>query len=208
VHRGNAVIATESRTAELDRGSGVDVSDLRGRFNVGRYLTPHSDVVAHLVLTHQVRMHNAIAFAAREARNALTYRDSTTARFGELSEATLASVQRRIERPAEKLVRELLFLDEAPLSGPVTGTSSFADDFAAMGPRDDQDRSLRDLDLSTRLLKYRCSWLIYSDAFDGMPDETKDYVYRRLDELLVGEDGEAIRELLISTKPEAAAALR
>jgi hypothetical protein len=207
VHRGNAVISTEKRVAELDRGPGADVTDLAGRFNVGRYLSPHSDVVAHLVLTHQVRMHNAIAFAGREARQALAYRDSTRERFGELSEASLASVRRRIERPAEKVVSELLFLDEAPLGGPVMGTSAFAEDFAAAGRRDGQGRSLRDLDLNTRLLKYPCSWLIYSDAFDGMPQETKDYIYRRLNELLVGETGEAIREILISTKPEAAAVL-
>ncbi len=208
VHRGNAVITSEDRTAQLDQGPGVDIIDLTGRFSIGRYLTPHSDVVAHLVLTHQVRMHNAIALAAREARTALAYRDSVKERFGELSESTLASVQRRIERPAEQLVKELLFLEEAALTGPVTGTSTFAADFAAMGPRDDQGRSLRELDLNTRLLKYRCSWLIYSDAFDGMPKETKDYVYRRLDELLTGDEGEAIREILIATKPAAAAALR
>jgi hypothetical protein len=159
--------------------------------------------VAHLVLTHQVRMHNAIAFAGREARRALEYRDLAKERFGELSEASRASVQRRIERPAEKVVTELLFLDEAPLGGPVTGTSGFAEEFASAGRRDAQGRSLRDLDLKARLLKYPCSWLIYSDAFDGMPEETKDYVYRRLNELLVGEDGAAIREILIATKAEA-----
>ncbi len=203
VHRGNAVIASENRTEQLDQGPGVDVTDLAGRFNVGRYLSPHSDVVAHLVLTHQVRMHNAIAFAGREARRALEYRDLAKERFGELSEASRASVQRRIERPAEKVVTELLFLDEAPLGGPVTGTSGFAEEFASAGRRDAQGRSLRDLDLKARLLKYPCSWLIYSDAFDGMPEETKDYVYRRLNELLVGEDGAAIREILIATKAEA-----
>ena len=67
---------------------------------------------------------------------------------------------------------------------------------------------MRELDLNTRLLKYRCSWLIYSDAFDGMPVETKAYVYRRLNELLTGEEGKAIREILVATKPEAAVALR
>lgn len=207
VHRGNAVIEAESRAAQLDQGPGADVTDLAGRFNVGRYLSPHSDVVAHLALTHQVRMHNAIAFAGREARAALAYRDATRARFGELSAESLASIQRRIERPAEKVVAELLFLEEAPLGGPVTGTSSFAEEFAAIGPRDRQGRSLRELDLQTRLLKYRCSWLIYSAAFDGMPEETKHYVYRRLNELLAGEEGQAIRKILIETKPEAAAAL-
>ena len=32
-------------------------------------------------------------------------------------------------------------------------------------------RSLRDFDLTTRLFKYPCSFLIYSPQFDGLPDE-------------------------------------
>ena len=124
-------------------------------------------------------------------------------RFGAISEASLASIKRRIERPAEKLVSQLLFLNEAPLQGPIVGTSSFAEEFEAQGLRDEAGRSLRDFDLDTRMLKYRCSWLIYSDSFDGLPDVTRAYVYRRLDELLTDDAGQAIREILIATKPEA-----
>lgn len=203
VHRGNEVVPSEDKTDQLHAGRGTGVTDLAGRFPVDRYLSPHSDVVAHMVLTHQVRMHNAIAFAAREARNSLAYRDSAAERFGEPSAASLASIKRRIERPAEKLVTELLFLDEAPLAGPIIGTSDFAKEFEARGLQDDSGRSLRALDLRGRLLKYPCSWLIYSDSFDGLPEQTKSYVYRRLDELLSGDSGQAIREILIATKPEA-----
>jgi len=203
VHRGNAIVPSEDETNQLHAGAGTGVTDLRGRFPIDRYLSPHSDVVAHMVLTHQVRMHNAIAFAAQEARNAIEYRNSSLEHFGELSEASLASIRRRIERPAEKLVTELLFLEEAPLEGPIVGTSDFAKEFSAQGPSDEDGRSFRELDLETRLLKYPCSWLIYTDAFDGMPRQTKRYVYRRLDELLTGDDGQAIREILIATKPEA-----
>jgi hypothetical protein len=37
-----------------------NVTDLSSRLNTSRYLTPHSDIVALLVLTHQARVHNLI----------------------------------------------------------------------------------------------------------------------------------------------------
>lgn len=86
----------------------------------------------------------------------------------------------RVENAAEPLVRALLFSGAAPLSDPITGTSPFAKEFAALGPRDKQGRSLRDLDLKTRLLRYPCSPLVYSDAFDALPAPAKDYVCQRL----------------------------
>jgi hypothetical protein len=60
--------------------------------------------------------------------------------------------------------------------------------------------------------------LIYSDSFDGLPVPAKDYVYRRLGEVLRGEDSSgrfehlsaedrgAILEILTDTKPDFAAA--
>ena len=49
-----------------------------------------------------------------------------------------------LDQSAAEMVDYLLFVDEAPLPGPISGTSSFAADFAARGPRDAQGRSLRD----------------------------------------------------------------
>ena len=51
-----------------------------------------------------------------------------------------------------------------------------------------QGRSLRDFDLETHLFKYRCSYLIYSPAFRELPGEAKDYVLRRLWEVLSGRE--------------------
>ena len=85
-------------------------------------------------------------------------------------------------------------------------TTGFTRDFAKRG------RSLRDFDLSTRLYKYPCSSLIYSEAFDSLPKPVRDLVYRRLWEVLSGKDTSkdfahlstadrrAIREILIETK--------
>src|SRR5262249_18362032 len=94
--------------------------------------------------------------------------------------------------PAEQIVRYLLFANEAPLGGlglkENAATSRFAKEFAARGPRDVRGRSLRDFDLSTRVFRYPCSYLIYSDAFDALPEPAKGYVYHRLLQVLSGED--------------------
>ena len=112
---------------------------------------------------------------------------------------------------AEEVVDYLLFVDEAPLPDKTTGSAGFAEKFAAMGPRDDKGRSLRDLDLERRLFTYRCSYMIYSPAFDALPSPARDLVYRRVWQILAGErteeryripltDRQAIAEILIATK--------
>src|SRR5260370_861991 len=60
--------------------------------------------------------------------------------------------------------------------------------FGAAGPRDAKGRSLHELDLTLRLMRYPCSYLIYSDAFDALPAAAKDPIYRRMWEVLSGDD--------------------
>lgn len=144
-------------------------------FDTTPYLTPHSDIVAQLVQAHQTQTHNLITLTNYQTRLS-RYADATSREFAQ---------------PAEELVRYLLFADETPLSEPVTGSSGFTREFAALGPRDAKGRSLRDFDLRTRLFKYPCSYLIYSDAFDALPEPAKSYVYRRLHDVLTGRDQSA-----------------
>ena len=155
-----------------------------------------------VVLAHQTQMHNLITQTNYQTRIAL-YKEP-----GQLSEAGRVA----FERPAEQLVRYLLFANEAHLEEPVS-PSRFAEEFAARGPRDARGRSLRDFDLRTRIFKYPCSYLIYSEDFDAIPEPAKSYVYRRLFEVLTGReqgpefaslsagDRRAILEILIATKP-------
>jgi hypothetical protein len=70
----------------------------------------------------------------------------------------------------------------------VAGTSEFAKEFAARGPFDKQGRSLRQFDLTTRLFKYPCSYLVYSKAFAALPGDVKGHALRRLHEVLTGRD--------------------
>ena len=69
-----------------------------------------------------------------------------------------------------------------------TGDEPFAQEFAAKGPRDSKGRSLRELDLTRRLLRYPCSYMIYTAAFDALPAEAREVIYRRMWQVLSGEE--------------------
>jgi len=94
------------------------------------------------------------------------------------------------------LVDYMLFIDEAPIPGPLEGPTSFAKDFSARGPFDKKGRSLHQLDTRQRLLKYPCSYMIYSEAFDGLPAAAKSAVYARLWEVLSGKDTDKVYQRL------------
>ena len=155
-----------------------------------------------MVLAHQTQMHNWITLTNYQTRIALADPKETP-----------EDLRQRVEASAEQLVRYLLFTNEVPLQTPIGGTSDFARQFSARGPRDSEGRSLRDFDLQKRIFKYPCSYLIYSEAFDAIPSPAKDYVYRRLFEILSGreqspefaslssQDRRAILEILVATKP-------
>ena len=184
-HRGNAV-GPEDRFDAFVAGSLEEAP--AGFFKPERYPTPFSDVVAHLVLAHQTRVHNSIARAGHQARAALAYQEQMERIFGEASESLTASVRRRIEGPSEQLVRDLLLVGEARLEGPVSGRSGFAEEFQARGIRDSRGRSLRELDLESRLFRHPCSFLIRSSEYAGLPERVRDYVESRLVEILAGRD--------------------
>jgi len=107
---------------------------------------------------------------------------------------------------AAEVVDYMPFVDEAPLGAGVTPSSNFAQKFSERGPRDGRGRSLRDLDLHRRLLKYPCSYMIYSDVFDALPSEAKDAVYRRMWHVLATrfekKDRDAVVEILRATKKD------
>lgn len=210
-HMGNMVLR-EPRSAigniadyvrNMDFGEGANVTDLSARFDTRPYLAEDSDIVVLMVLVHQTYVHNLIAHASREVQVAV--------------EGNADGVTSLLESLGEALVEGMLFVDAAPLTDRVTGSSDFASEFSARGLRDSQGRSLRDLDLERRLLRYPLSYLVYSDAFDAMPAPLHEYVYRRFREVLTGEDGSedfahlsssdrrAIFEILVDAKPDFAA---
>ncbi|HET6572036.1 MAG TPA: hypothetical protein VFG68_00410 [Fimbriiglobus sp.] len=187
-HMGNHVVRNKRDPEAESNAAGQNVTDLRDRFTVANYLSPHSDVVALIVLEHQVECHNRIARASILTRQALHHEATLNKELGEPAGKRWDSTTRRIRSAGEPLVQYLLFSGEAKLTDPVAGTSDFAREFAARGPADESERSLRQFDLKTRLFKYPCSYLVYSKAFAELPAPVKDYVLRRLHEVLTGKD--------------------
>lgn len=213
-HMGNAIVADEGRPeATFDREAGANVTDLSARFDTSAYPAPGSDVVALMVLEHQAGTHNLLTRANHAARFALRDQLAMNRALGRPEEHRSESTTARIEAAGELLVRQMLFADEPPLNDSVKGTTSFADDFEARGPKDAIGRSLRELDLKRRLFRYPCSYLIYSESFDALPSELKEFVYRRLWQVLAVEDApsdfpplkrsqrRAIIRILAETKP-------
>ncbi len=213
-HMGNVMVQDRDRPESIDREAGANVVDLKPLLNVEPYLVPTSDIVALMVLEHQTQMHNRLTLANYEARSAAHYDAVMNEAFDRPADHQTETTQRRIASAGEKLLDYLLFSEEFALTAPVKGSSKFTEEFAALGPRDRQGRSLRDFDLERRLFKYPCSYLIYSSSFDALPAPVKSYVARRLKEVLTGEDRtpafahlndddrRVILEILQDTKPE------
>lgn len=199
-HLGNMFVEDPAAVTSLDRDKGANVTDLGELIDDGPYLVKHSDIVALMVLEHQVHVQNSMTEV-----HYVTRREKAEA--GELD----------VESVAEPLVRALLFADETPLTDEIRGTSGYAADFEQRGPFDSKGRSLRQFDLETRLFAYPLSYLIYSASFDALPTEVRRVVYRRLQELLQSPEPDAVverlsrqrradvLEILEATKPDFAA---
>ena len=157
MHLGNAVARDPENPKDLDTTDAHNLTSLADKVNLAGYAAQTSDVVALMVMEHQTRMTNLIIRVGWETR---------VAQFeGKLDEAAS-----RLDNDIDELVAYMLFAEETPLKDPVRGVSTFAQTFPQRGPRDQQGRSLRDFDLNTRMFRYPLSYMIYSDAFDGMPD--------------------------------------
>ena len=155
-HLGNELSLGTDETNRIDAERGANVTDLRRYLDPKPYLTPHSDLVALMVMESQLQIGNALA-----------------------------------DGDAEPLVRALLGVGEARLTAPVAGTGGFAEYYAATAPKDHRGRSLGELDLKSRLYRYGCSPQVYSRPFASLPQTVRTAVFRRLREILSGEDRSA-----------------
>ncbi|MGH7168818.1 MAG: hypothetical protein ACRELF_08000 [Gemmataceae bacterium] len=187
-HLGNLIVRGNPRPEDIDNTANVNVTKLDRYLKTAPYLTPHSDIVALMVMEHQTEMHNRIARANFLTRLALHEEAEFNKALGRPANYRSESTISRIKNAGEPVVKYLLFCEEAALTEPVKGTSGFAEEFVKRGPADDRGRSLRQLDLKRRLFAYPCSYLIYSEAFDALPAPVRDYVLRRLWEVLDGKD--------------------
>jgi hypothetical protein len=214
VHMGNVFSRKKDDAESTDFTSGTNALSLADRLDTTPYLSPHSDVVALMLMEHQIQVHNLITRANILTRLALHDAVELNKALNRPADYRSESTTSRIKNAVEPLLKAMLFSEETPLTDKVEGTSTFAADFAKAAPRDPKGRSLRDLDLQSRLFRHPLSYLIYTPAFDTLPAAAKDQFYTRLDEVLSGKDTTkdfahltpadrtAVRDILIATKTD------
>lgn len=168
--------------------SGRTIDKLDSVFDTKPYLTDHSDVVALLIFEHQVYIENLITRANYKGRT-LVARENGGEPSDDLNWDQLPpKAQTIVKAMLEPLVKALLFVNATTLPAKVAGNSGFDRWFQSQGPRDAQGRSLRELDLNTRVFRYPLSYMIYSVGFEGLPKYAHQYVFHRLADILSGRD--------------------
>lgn len=214
IHQGNQIVSSQAVPSEVENTDGLNITSLDDHFDTNQYIAPHSDIVALLVQDHQILTHNRLIRANFSTRQALDYEVMMNRSLGEPEDQRRESTTRRIQSAGDALIEALLMVDEATLTDPITGTSTFQKTFPLKGPRDSKGRSLRDFDLTQRLFKYPCSFLIHSRMFDELPEAMKEYVYTEMWEILANgkhperyahitpADRKAILEILRDTKTD------
>lgn len=218
VHLGNLLVHDVKELAQLESLRRGNLDNLDGLFDTKPYLTDKSDIVALMVLLHQSTVQDRITEVNFDTRTALAKAGLDPS--GGHGALLPPDSRKQIGEEMDALVDEMLLVGDPGLTDAVRGNSGFDKWFQSRGPRDGQGRSLRELDLKTRLFKYPCSFLIYSDAFHALPAYARDYLYDRLARILTGKDPgaqyavlsaadrKAVLEILTATQPEFAAALK
>jgi hypothetical protein len=172
-------------------------------FEWDNYPVRTSDLFTHLIHEHQLGFHNLVTLAVYRTRE---FKEAGHGMIGSEDATKLNDI-------ARQLVRYILFANEAKLpSGGVKPDTAFVKDFTARRKPIANGASLRDLDLRTRLFKYRCSYLVHTKGFAALPREIKDRVLAGLATALREQGGppefnylppdekRAIRTLLKETK--------
>lgn len=213
LHMGNVFAYQRGGDVSLDRERGANVESLEDWVSTQPYAAATSDIVALMVLEHQYVMHNILHEANRSIRRVLNPPPG-----GPVYDE--AARERILAKRAHEIVERLLFSGEYALrDGGVSGSPAFQTAFRRNARPDAQRRSLKDFNLKTRLFEHRCSYMIYSASFQGLPPPLKKSVYAELGAVLsdrsAGADAfgdipvserQAIRQILLETDPGARAA--
>src|SRR6185436_16942061 len=124
------------------------------------YLSASSDIGALLAFDHQMHAINLMTRLNWESR--IASRDGRAGADG------------AVRRLANELADYLLFAGEVPPTVALLPRPGFAEHLESATPKDRRGRSFGQLDADRRLLRYPCSYMVYSEAFDGLPQEVRE----------------------------------
>jgi hypothetical protein len=215
-HLGNLTISDPKTINHLDLDAGANVSTLSRYFDTSKYPLDTSDIVSLMVLEHQCEMHNRLSRGMLRTRKWMKYQQELDRSLGrKVASIPTGTALTVVRGETERIVDYLLYRGEAALPDEgIGGSKEFQKAFRGNRKEDSQGRSLKDFDLQRRLFKYRCSYMIYSKAFDSLPDHLENAVFKQLVSVLRSEarrdrfenlskvERATILEILTETKPE------
>jgi hypothetical protein len=203
-HLGNITVSSHPTSGPSIFSDHVLIEWLDRPRDPDKYLGSESDLAALMTFDHQMHGLNVMTRLNWEARIAAAAGRAWTS-------------EPEIVARVDELAEYLLFMGEALLAFEVTPRPGFAEALAARAPADRQGRSCAQMDLTKRLLKYSCSYLLYSEAFTALPTDLRFAVYRSLFAILEKnapttasdrlslQDRRAIAEILRGTVKELSA---
>ncbi|MDO8541837.1 MAG: hypothetical protein Q7S40_15480 [Opitutaceae bacterium] len=188
-HRGNT-FATEENDQLVFEATGRRPENVRDYFDPKNYPCDTSDIVALLVIEHQMAMQNSLTRAGLGARKMLAYQKGLQLTFKEpvTDEPAYDSVKSVFASAVEDVLDHLLFREEAALPDGVVGSERFRQTFGEKAPRSSKGHSLKELVLRGHMFANRCSYLIYSPSFRELPPSLKSRILTRLQDVLLNRD--------------------
>jgi hypothetical protein len=174
IHLGNLIVRDPSQLAQRPWQGVLNQQTLTAFADLAAYPRATSDIVALLVLQHQVDFQNRLIRLNFDSRQRLASDPAP-------SEADLQALLKPV-------LAALFMADEAPLAATVTGNSGYQQWFEQQGPRAADGRSLRELDLATRTFKHRLSFQIYSRAVDALAEPVKALLFADIRAVLAGNE--------------------
>ena len=177
-HLGNATTTVHAASGATATSNEVLIAWTNSDPAARGYLSAESDISTLMLFDHQMRAMNLVTRLNWETRVA--------ANDGELT-----FTRGPLRQLVEEMVDYLLFVGEVAPPARLTPRRTFAQQFVARGPHDRRGRSLRQLELERRLLRYPCSYMVYSAAFASLPVAAREAVYQRMGDILGGRIGDA-----------------
>lgn len=189
-HLGNVQLPNAAAVEQLDDHLLGNLDTLAGQdlFDTDPYPRATSDIVALMVMEHQLTVLNQLTYVKFKAPAVLARARLQEALQAETWDALPERAQRALRRMLDNLLSLLLLQDAITLEAPISGEPQFQAWFEGEGPSAPDGRSLRQLDLQTRLFRYPLSYLVHSQAFASLPGFARDYLWRELAALLQGNE--------------------
>ncbi|MES2604770.1 MAG: hypothetical protein V4603_07510 [Pseudomonadota bacterium] len=199
-HLGNFIVTDVAVLAKRPWVGQTNQEKLDTYADLAIYPRQTSDIIALLVLQHQVDVQNRLVRLNYESRKLLA--ENPNADDAQLQPLVMPVLQ------------GLFMVEEAPLADAVEGNAGYREWFEQRGPATADGLSLRQFDLQSRTFRYRLSYLIYSAAVDALAEPVKTLLFRDIKAVLAGdsillprfelpaEERATITAILQSTKPE------